>query len=221
MVSVTCLLALAVFSCCAANTRLDGERPSVAGNTPSPINDALCTPALSVMLRLPFKVPDAMGWNATDTVHPTLGASDAPHVFAMMAKPVVTVGVPSVAGTPPVFEIVIFCAMLIAPTFVDAKLSVIGSRTIEAAVVPVPVSTAVACPPETFPYTVSKPERVPMAVGRNCTWTAQPVPTAMANPIQLLVWLKSPEVTTCVTVNGAFPEFVTVIDCAALALEIA
>jgi hypothetical protein len=70
------------------------------------------------MLKLPVCVPEAVGWKATETVHPTLDASDGPHVFAVMAKLAVTAGVCSMTVTPPVLEIVMFCTALVAPTFV-------------------------------------------------------------------------------------------------------
>ena len=151
LVSINCWVALVVFNCCAAKLRLSGERESVAGRTPTPVSDAVCVPTLSVMLRVPVRVPEAVGWNSMDTVHPTLDANDEVQVFAEIMKSPVTTGDCSVTVTPPVLEIVIFCAALAAPTLVEVKLSVIGSRRTVAAVVPTPVSAAVACPPATLP----------------------------------------------------------------------
>ena len=93
-----------------------------------PVSDAVCVPTLSVTLRVPVRVPEAVGWNSMPTVHPTFDASDEVHVFAERMKPAVTAGVPSVAETPPVLEIVMYCCALVAPTLVEVKLSVIGSR---------------------------------------------------------------------------------------------
>ena len=70
------------------------------------------------MLKLPARVPEAVGANATDTVQPTPAASVAPQVFAVIVKSPVTTGFCNVAATPPVFEIAIFCAALTTPTFV-------------------------------------------------------------------------------------------------------
>ena len=149
--SVTCWVALVVFNCCAAKERLSGVSVSVAGRTPTPVSDAVCVPTLSVMLRVPVRVPEAVGWNSIETVHPTLDASDEVQVFAEIMKSPVTTGDCSVAEPPPVLEIVMFCAALVEPTLVEAKLSAIGSRRTVAAVVPTPVSAAVACPPATLP----------------------------------------------------------------------
>jgi hypothetical protein len=60
-------------------------------------------------------------------------------------------GVCRVAAVPPVFEMVMFCAALVAPTLVDGKLNVSGVNTIVAAAMPVPVRVAVAWPPATLP----------------------------------------------------------------------
>jgi hypothetical protein len=103
------------------------------------------------MLKLPVRVAEAVGTNSTATVHPTPLASVVPQVFAEIAKSPVTTGVCSVAVTPPVFEIVIFCAALAAPTFVPEYVTVIGLNTIAAAAKPVPLTAAVACPPATLP----------------------------------------------------------------------
>ena len=120
LVSVTCWVALAVFNCCAAKVRLSGASASVAGSTPTPVSDAVCVPTLSVMLKLPVRVPEAVGRNSTETVHPTLDASVVPQVFAERMKSPVATGVCKLAVTPPVLEIVIFCAVLVAPTLVPA-----------------------------------------------------------------------------------------------------
>jgi hypothetical protein len=131
--------------------RFIGESVSVAGNSPAPVSDAVCVPTLSVMLKLPLRVPEVVGWNLIETVHPTLGASAVPHVFAEMMKSPVITGVCSVAVTPLMFEIAISCAVLVEPTAVEAKLIVIGFRIIVDAVDPTPLNAAVAWPPATLP----------------------------------------------------------------------
>jgi hypothetical protein len=60
-VSVTCCIALAVFNCCAANVSANGVSASVAGSTPNPVSEAVCVPTLSVTLKLPDRVPEAVG----------------------------------------------------------------------------------------------------------------------------------------------------------------
>ena len=64
----------------------------------------------------PFTAPEAVGLKTTASVHPTPAASEAPHVFAEIEKSPVMAGAPSVAATPPVFETVMFCGALVAPT---------------------------------------------------------------------------------------------------------
>ncbi len=150
-VSVTACVALAVPTVCAAKLKLNGASPSVAAACPTPLNATVCVPALSVTLKLPVRVPLAVGANATATVHPAPPPSVAPHVFAVIAKSPVTIGVPSVAGNPPVFDTVMFCAALSVPTVVAPYVTEIGINTIAAAAVPVPLNPAVACPPATFP----------------------------------------------------------------------
>ena len=201
LVSVTCCAALAVFNCSAPKANVNGARASVAGSTPSPVNEVVCVPALSVTVSVPVRVPEAVGANAMPNVHPTFAASVAPHVFAVIVKSPLTTGTPNVADTPPALEIVTNCAALVEPTFVPEKLSVIGVNTIAAGGAPTPVNAAVACPPTTFPYTVNTPARVPVAVGKNVTCTVQLDPAAIPPlaPTQLSVSLKSPEVAICIT----------------------
>ena len=140
MVSVTCWVALAVFNCCAAKFRLSGASASVAGSTAVPLSEAVCVPALSATLKLPGRVPGAVGWNVTDTVHPEPAPSVDPQVSAVIVKSPVTTGVCKVAATPPVFEIVIFCAALTDPTFVAEYVTVVGVNTIAAPAAPTPAS---------------------------------------------------------------------------------
>jgi hypothetical protein len=128
-----------------------GVTASVAGSRPTPLREAVCVPALSVTLKAPFRVPDAVGWNATDTVHPTPAASAAPQVLNEIVKSPVTTGVCSAAVTPPVFEMVKFCAALTEPTLVPEYVTEIGLNTIAAAGAPTPLNAAVACPPATLP----------------------------------------------------------------------
>ena len=74
-----------------------------------------------------------------------------PQVFAVMLKSPgsapVSMGVCSVAGLPPVFEIVMFCAGAVWLTSVAAKVRVSGVSTMEAGAVPLPVSSTTAWPP--------------------------------------------------------------------------
>ena len=133
-----------------------------------PLSDAVCVPASSVIVNVPLRVPETVGAKVIETVHPVLGPRLAPQVLAAILKsPPATDGVRSVIGAPLVFEIVMFWAGLVALIVVEGNITFNGFRTIAAAGLPVPDSCAVACPPGTFPKTVSKPLRLPVAIGRN------------------------------------------------------
>src|ERR1700745_1285023 len=108
------------------------------------------------MEKVPLRLPEAVGVKAIATVQPVLGLRLDPQVFAVILKSApMTDGVCNPIALPPVFEIVMFCTGLVAPIVVEGKVSRMGLRTIAAATLPVPDSAAVACPPATFPYTVS------------------------------------------------------------------
>jgi hypothetical protein len=65
---------------------------------------------------------------------------------------------------------------------------------------------------------VSTPLRLPVAVGRKLTRTAQLAFTAIGELVQLSVSLKSPVTVTLLTVREALPVLVTVMVCAELAV---
>jgi hypothetical protein len=96
------------------------------------------------MLKLPVRVPDAVGEKAIETVQPVLAFSEAPQVLAARAKSPVTNGVFKLTGELPVFEIVMFCTALVELIKVEGNVRAIGFRTTLAAGVPVPASAAVA-----------------------------------------------------------------------------
>ena len=150
-VSITVCVALAVVSCCAPKLSASGASPSVAGAVPVPRSVAVCVPAESVMRKLPLRVPDAVGTNTIDTVHPPCVARLLPQLFAEIWKSPVTAAAPSAVVVPPRFETVIFCTALVAPIVVGPNTTLSGSSTIAASAVPVPLKLAVACPPATLP----------------------------------------------------------------------
>ena len=109
-------------------------------------------PASSLIVKVPPRLPDAVGVNTIATVQPVLEPRVVLQVSAVILKSVpVTDGVCNATELPLVFEIVIFCAGLVALIVVEGNVRATGSRTIGAAGLPMPVSGAVACPPETFP----------------------------------------------------------------------
>jgi hypothetical protein len=153
---------------------VSGASPSVATDAPVPVRAAVCVPAESVIEKLPFLKPEAVGVKRIATVQPVEGASVAPQVLAEIAKSPVILGVCSVAGTPPVFEMVMFWAGLLDdPSVTVPKLMLVGSRTIAAGASPVPASITVACKgvllPGALPKTVSAPALAPAAVGTKVT----------------------------------------------------
>ena len=143
LTSEICCAALDVVICCAAKVSEGGESASVAGEVPMPIREAVWVPASSTMVKLPLRVPETVGVNATDTVQPTLGPRLAPHVFAANLKSPVREDVCNPRGEVPVFEIVMFRKGLVALITVEAKLTAIGLSTIAAAALASPESDAV------------------------------------------------------------------------------
>src|SRR5437868_4220084 len=172
-VTVMVCTALGTFNCWPPKLKARLERASVAGSRPVPLSAAVCVPALSVTVNVPDLVPEAVGRNTTETVHPELGGNVVPHVFAVMAKSPITAELCSVTDVEPVFETVMFCSSLLAPTLVPEYVTATGVNSTLLAAVAVPLRLTVACPPTTFPYTVNSPIRVPVADGRNFTCTVQ------------------------------------------------
>jgi hypothetical protein len=120
-VSVMFCATLAVFNCCAAKLRLCALNPSVAGEVPVPCNAVVWVPTASTTVNIPLRTPDVVGTNAIATVQPTPAASVLAHVFAAITKSPLTEIIPSALATPPLFEIVTFCAPLLAPTVVPVN----------------------------------------------------------------------------------------------------
>ncbi len=169
----TVWFALAVLSCCEEKLKEVSERVSVAGLVAVPLRLAVWVPASSTTVKDPERAPVALGAKTIETVHPVCELSVVPQVFAVILKSPETTGVCIPAVALPVFEMVMFCTALVAPTLVTGKVAVVGVRTMAAAGVPVPDSMAVACPPATLPYTVSTPVRAPVEAGANRTCTEQ------------------------------------------------
>ena len=61
LVRVTCCAALDVPTCCCAKVSASGATVSVAGLVPRPLSWAICVPALSVIVRVPVRVPLVVG----------------------------------------------------------------------------------------------------------------------------------------------------------------
>src|SRR5580698_1917863 len=103
------------------------------------------------MVNMPLRVPDAVGVNAMLTVQPVFGARVVLHVFAEIVKSPVTDGICSVAMMTPVFEIVMFCAGLAAPTLMAGNVTETGFNMMAPGIAPMPLNCAVVWPPATLP----------------------------------------------------------------------
>src|SRR5579859_6114592 len=83
---------------------------------------------------------------------------------------------------------------------------------------PVPERATLWGLPVALSLMLSDPARLPLAVGANTTDTEQLWPTfnTLSRALQLLVWVKSPEVVMAVMLRVAVPVLVIVTVCAAL-----
>jgi hypothetical protein len=118
---------------------LDEENP-IPGVTPVPLSATMCVPALSEMVTVPVRGPDATGLKVTPTVHVALGVSGlAVTQPPVAAKSPLAVTLLTVKLLVPVSVTVTFCATLVVPTSWLAKLSVEGLNPSPGAT-PVPVS---------------------------------------------------------------------------------
>ena len=115
------------------NERLLVERDTTGPEpVPVPVRVAICGEpvALSAIDRLPFKVPEAVGLNSTETVQLAEAASVLPQVVADLIKdealvPVIVSEV-RVTVPVPVFLIVTICAAVVEPTAVEEKVRDVG-----------------------------------------------------------------------------------------------
>ena len=116
----------------------------------------------------------------------------------------------------PLFVIVNVRAGLVAPTGWLPKERLVGLNAMPGTPAPVPDNETVCGVFAALSLIVSVPVLVPRAVGVKVTEIEQKPPPEIAVPAQFWVSAKSPEITIEFTVNGRFPEFVTVTICAAL-----
>lgn len=113
-----------------------GVRPTFGSATPLPDNDAttVATVPLVLIEICPLRVPVAVGVKTTLMLQLADAASDVVQLFALMLKSPLICGVPSVAVVPPEFCTTRICAVLLAPRFVPANVSVVGVIVTSAAV---------------------------------------------------------------------------------------
>jgi hypothetical protein len=172
--------------------------------------------ALLVTVSVPERVPAAVGVNVTPSEQDE-PAAIVVHVPDLAKSPEV-VTPETVAVDVPVLVIVTFCAVVVAPTTVDANARLCGSAdSTGPGATPVPVSaTGVAEPPT---VTVSVPLAAPAAVGENVTPTEHEAPAASDEP-HVDVCANGPETATA-TVCAAVPLLATVTVRAALVVPVA
>ena len=210
-----------------ANVRLVGDKVTVAvAAVPVPLRAAVCgvPVALSATESEAVSAPVAAGLNSTDTAHVALTASEVPQVFAEMTNELalvpVSVSEVSVSAPVPEFFTVTTCAAVVAPSTVDANVSVVGDNVTAGTPVPVPVRVTTCGDPVALSATESEAVSAPAAAGLNSTETAQ-VALAASEVPQVLAEITNelalvPVSVSEVSVSAAVPEFFTVTTCAAV-----
>ena len=190
---------------------------SAAVLEPVPVRLTVCGLAavLSITLKLPVRVPDAVGENVTLIAQFPPTATELPQLFFSAKSPLVEI-VAIAKATEPVFVSVTVCAVLVVPTFWLEKVREAGERlAVVVDDVAVPVRLAVCGLPEALSVTLKLPVRVPDAVGVNVTLMAQFPPAARELP-QLSVSAKSPLAMMLVMIRDAVPVLDSVTVCPAL-----
>jgi hypothetical protein len=217
-VSVTVCAALVVPTFWLAKVSETGERLAVVvDGVAVPVRPTVCglPGALSLTLKLPVRVPDAVGVNVTLMAQFPPAARELPQLSVSAKSPLVMMLV-MVRVAVPVFDSVTVCAALVVPTVWLAKVSEVGERlAVVVDSVPVPVRPTVCGLPEALSLTLKLPVRVPDAVGVNVTLMVQFPPAARELP-QLLVSAKSPLAMMLLIVRVALPVLESVTVCAAL-----
>lgn len=183
---------------------------------PLPLNGAVCglPEALSLTDTLACRDPAAIGVNVMLIVQLVAVARVVPQLLVCVKSPgskPVMVMLDIVRVAFPALLSVNFWAALLDPTLVLPKVRVLGDKVTVAAM-PVPLKDAVCGLPVALSATLTEAVRVPVAVGLKVTLTWQEPPATTL--VQVLVCEKSvlfaPVILTLVTVNGALPEFVSV-----------
>jgi hypothetical protein len=216
-VSVTVWAALVVVSGWLPKLRLVGEKLTAGAVVPVPVSETVCglPVALSVIETAPVRDPAAVGVKVTEIVQVPADATEAPHVLVWLKSPLAAMLVMARAAVPVLVSVTDCAALAVFRTWFP-KLKLVGAR-LTAGAVPVPASETVCGLPVALSVTVTEPVRDPVAVGVNFTEMVQFAATATELP-QVLVWLKSPLAAILAIVSVADPVFVSVTDCAALAV---
>jgi len=157
---------------------------------PVPVRVTLCglPEALSVTLKVPVRVPEAVGVNVTLMLQFPPPANELPQLLVWPKSPLAAIPV-MVSAVLPVLERVTVCAALVELIVWLANVSEVGETlaTGVPAAAPVPVRLTVCGLPEALSVTLKVPVRVPAAVGVNFTLMLQFPPAAKELP-HVLVW---------------------------------
>lgn len=187
----------------------EGENP-IPGVIPVPVNATMCVPALSEMVTVPVRGPDAAGLKVTPTVQLALGVSGlAVTQPPVAAKSPLAVKLVTLKLLVPVLLTVTFCATLVVPTNWLAKLKVVESSPTPGAT-PVPVSATTWVP--TLSEIAIAPFRTPTASGAKeiCRVQLNPCANTSGGAQFELVTAKSPLAAKLFTVRLLSPVLVKV-----------
>ncbi len=158
-----------------------GVRDAVGEPVPVPLSETVCVapvtlPALSVMVSVPLRAPEAAGVKPTVMVQVEPATSVAPQLLVsekspeLALPPIVMLAI--VNGPVPELVMVTLCAAAATPTAVLGNVRVVGEAAAEGTATPVPVRVTVCVVPETLlalSVIVMAAPRVPAAVGVKVT----------------------------------------------------
>ena len=187
---------------------------------PVPVNDTVRGEplALSVMVRLPVRIPPAVGVNVTEMAQFAPAATLEPQVLAWAKSPEAAIELIFSAAVPVLVSVTVWAA-LVVPWFSEEKVKLdcvsVTAGAVTTGVVPVPVRETDCGEPAALSIATKVPRLVPTAVGVNITETVQLARAARLEP-QVFVWAKSPEVAIELIVSAAVPVLVSVTVWAAL-----
>jgi hypothetical protein len=219
--SVTGLLELWVPMAVVLNVKVPGVAVAV-GTAPVPDRDAVWTGPLwesSLMVKVPVRVPVAVGVKTTVTRQLPPAATEDPQLFDCEKSPVTEMELMFSDMVPPLLMVTVDPAELV-PTLVVANVRLEG-ETVAADDPPVPVRRMLPVTPSELSVTVTLPKNVPVCVGRKVTLIEQELPTA-SEAGQLLVWAKA--MAPLAVIDDMFSTELPVLDkttvCGALVLPI-
>ena len=217
--SVTVCAVLVVPTVWLVKVSEEAERLTTGAEAAAPVpvrlTDCGLPEALSVMLKVPVRIPEAVGVNVTLMVQLAPAATELPQVSVSAKSPLAEILV-IVKVAEPVLLSVTVCAALVVPTVWLAKVIEVAERlAVVVGAVPVPVRLTVCGLPEALSVMLKVPVRIPEAVGVNVTLMVQLAPTATELP-QVSVSVKSPLAEMLVIVRATLPVLDSVTVCAAL-----